>query len=283
MTDSGIRRLMLIAAGMAVTLLSLPPLTSAADPGESTEPLDADWTIQIVPAGQSEAQTVIVKVTPASLTSARNEVPILIAPKHADKPGARGDTQTKARKSDLAKKKKDAARVAKETASRKALEEWQKRGLSENPKSKANRQAAAKTSKSHKDSRNVVRNKSTRSQGVSAISRKKALLARSVGKPLGQAARRTGPAVGLNHHPTGPGSRDSRSYREIYESIPFSRAEFDANPAYRHQATMEIMLGQLHPVIVTPAAPPQSPRNLAIRFLPIVRSGYRAWSQYPWH
>lgn len=282
MTDSGIRWLMLLAAGMAVTLLSAPPLTSAADPGESTEPLDADWTIQIVPAGQSGAQAVVVKVTPASPTSAKDELPILIAPKQADKPISRGAPQEKARKSVSAKKKKDAARVAKETASRKALEEWQKRGLSED-KNKANRQDAVKTSKSHRDSRNAVKDKFPKSPSVGAINRKKALLARSVGKPPGLAARGTGPRTGLNAPPTGPDSRDSRSYREIYESIPFSRAEFDANPAYRHQATMEIMLGQLHPVIVIPAAPPQPPRNLTIRFLPIVRSGYRAWSQYPWH
>ncbi len=39
------------------------------------------------------------------------------------------------------------------------------------------------------------------------------------------------------------------SYAEIYRSIPFSRAEYLANPSYRHEATMEIMMGQLRPTV----------------------------------
>lgn len=42
----------------------------------------------------------------------------------------------------------------------------------------------------------------------------------------------------------------SRRYREIYDSIPFSRAEYDANPSYRHEATMELLLGQLRPTVI---------------------------------
>lgn len=283
MTDSGIRWLIVLAAGTAVSLLHEPSLTSAGDRVESAEPLDADWTVKIVPAGQSDAEAVTVKVSPASSISAKNDVPILIAPKHADGLSSGEESKEKPRKPGSARKKKDAARVAKETASRKALEEWQKRGLSENQKRKANRQTAAKTSSGSSDRRNFVKGKTTKGQSVSAINREKALLARPDTKPLGQAARRTGPGPLRPHLPARRGYRDSRSYKEIYESIPFSRAEFDANPAYRHRATMEIMLGQLHPVIVAPAAPQQPPRNLTIRFLPIVRSGYRAWSQYPWH
>ncbi|MDX1967381.1 MAG: hypothetical protein SFV23_09435 [Planctomycetaceae bacterium] len=36
-------------------------------------------------------------------------------------------------------------------------------------------------------------------------------------------------------------------YREVYDSIPFSRAEYDANPSYRHDATMEFLFGQMRP------------------------------------
>jgi hypothetical protein len=32
-------------------------------------------------------------------------------------------------------------------------------------------------------------------------------------------------------------------YRRIYQSIPFNRAEFNANPSYRHDSTMEILTG----------------------------------------
>ncbi len=71
------------------------------------------------------------------------------------------------------------------------------------------------------------------------------------------------------------GIKDSRSYREIYNSIPFSRAEYDANPGYRHQATMEIMLGQLHPIIVAPPAPPwRGPiQGASVRFPPSIYGG----------
>jgi hypothetical protein len=37
-------------------------------------------------------------------------------------------------------------------------------------------------------------------------------------------------------------------YTEVYNQIPFSRSEYDANPAYRHDATMELLLGQIRPV-----------------------------------
>jgi len=33
------------------------------------------------------------------------------------------------------------------------------------------------------------------------------------------------------------------TYREVYDSIPYSRAEYLANPAYRHEATMELLTG----------------------------------------
>lgn len=36
---------------------------------------------------------------------------------------------------------------------------------------------------------------------------------------------------------------DSAEYRRIYNSIPFSRAEYKANPNYRHDSTMEILTG----------------------------------------
>ena len=40
------------------------------------------------------------------------------------------------------------------------------------------------------------------------------------------------------------------TYLEIYRSIPFSRAEYLANPSYRHEATMEILMGQLRPTVI---------------------------------
>lgn len=34
------------------------------------------------------------------------------------------------------------------------------------------------------------------------------------------------------------------SYQAIYESIPFSRSEYNVQPNYRHQATMDLLTGQ---------------------------------------
>ena len=45
---------------------------------------------------------------------------------------------------------------------------------------------------------------------------------------------------------------DYRMYRRVYASIPFSRTEYNANPGYRHEATMELMIGQLRPRYVFP-------------------------------
>ena len=47
---------------------------------------------------------------------------------------------------------------------------------------------------------------------------------------------------------TDPGS----AYRRIYDSIPFNRAEYNANPSYRHDSTMELLTGNpRHQTILT--------------------------------
>ena len=40
------------------------------------------------------------------------------------------------------------------------------------------------------------------------------------------------------------------TYAEAYAQIPFSRSEYEANPAYRHDAAMELMFGTLRPMTV---------------------------------
>lgn len=37
-------------------------------------------------------------------------------------------------------------------------------------------------------------------------------------------------------------------YVDVYNSIPFSRSAWYANPSYRHDATIELLLGQIRPV-----------------------------------
>ncbi len=39
-------------------------------------------------------------------------------------------------------------------------------------------------------------------------------------------------------------------YEQIYNSIPYSRAEYLANPAYRHEATMELLFGTMRPTVI---------------------------------
>ena len=47
----------------------------------------------------------------------------------------------------------------------------------------------------------------------------------------------------------------SRSYAEAYRSIPFSRAEYQANPSYRHDSAMELLFGQMRPTTIVRYAP----------------------------
>lgn len=39
-------------------------------------------------------------------------------------------------------------------------------------------------------------------------------------------------------------------YSRVYDQIPFSRAEYTANPSYRHDATMEFLFGKMRPMVV---------------------------------
>lgn len=40
------------------------------------------------------------------------------------------------------------------------------------------------------------------------------------------------------------------TYAEVYDSIPYHRSEGLANPSYRHDATMEILFGELRPMTI---------------------------------
>jgi len=43
---------------------------------------------------------------------------------------------------------------------------------------------------------------------------------------------------------------NGRTYEDVYRSIPFNHTEYVANPSYRHEATMEILFGQLRPMTI---------------------------------
>jgi hypothetical protein len=40
------------------------------------------------------------------------------------------------------------------------------------------------------------------------------------------------------------------SYKDAYDQIPFSRAEYEANPGYRHDAAMELVFGAQRPTTI---------------------------------
>ena len=64
-----------------------------------------------------------------------------------------------------------------------------------------------------------------------------------------------------------PAGITSASYTEVYNSIPFRRSEYLANPNYRHEATIELLLGQVRPKTITnvtaPAATCCSPQPMS--------------------
>ena len=48
------------------------------------------------------------------------------------------------------------------------------------------------------------------------------------------------------------------SYAQAYALIPFSRTEYEANPAYRHQAALELMFGVLRPTTLVQQYTPRA-------------------------
>ena len=55
-----------------------------------------------------------------------------------------------------------------------------------------------------------------------------------------------GPSIGSPVSPkiSRPGVNPA-SYSEVYNSIPFRRSEYNKNPSYRHEATIELLVGQI--------------------------------------
>jgi hypothetical protein len=89
--------------------------------------------------------------------------------------------------------------------------------------------------------------------------------------------------------PNANGLELARRDREIYNTIPFDRVEYDANPSYRHEAAMEMLFGKMRPTVVhrshttidvhTPPVPPMampySPYGFNSYFFPFFSPGYR--------
>jgi hypothetical protein len=57
--------------------------------------------------------------------------------------------------------------------------------------------------------------------------------------------------------PAASGTPTSRmTYAEAYAQIPFSRAEYEANPGYRHDAALELMFGTMRPMMISRTTTP---------------------------
>ena len=81
------------------------------------------------------------------------------------------------------------------------------------------------------------------------------------------------------------------AYREIYNSIPFSRSEYLANRDYRHEATMEILFGQLRPTTIVKTVTPATETRTSYTNQSFGRAGSIAppvwgspmtWSPWAW-
>lgn len=61
--------------------------------------------------------------------------------------------------------------------------------------------------------------------------------------------------------PCGTALANASRYKQIYDSIPFNRTEYNANPSYRHDAAMEILTGNSrHLTVVRHGAENRPPR-----------------------
>ena len=58
---------------------------------------------------------------------------------------------------------------------------------------------------------------------------------------------------------------DVSRYQQIYNSIPFNRAEYRVNPSYRHDATMEILFGKQRETTIQRVLPQAAPRQQQVR------------------
>lgn len=57
-----------------------------------------------------------------------------------------------------------------------------------------------------------------------------------------------------------------RLYSQVYNSIPFSRAEYNATPSYRHDATMEFLFGQMRSTVIQRGTTVIRQRNSAMPY-----------------
>lgn len=81
------------------------------------------------------------------------------------------------------------------------------------------------------------------------------------------AALKDGPAAPA---PTAP--RDpvlmAQQYREIFDALPFLRSQYDVNPTYRHDTTMELLFGQMRPMTINRTTIDVKQQQPSVRYVP---------------
>ncbi len=221
----------------------------------ASSPLFASDALPEIVAGSSER----------AVTVASTELLPLIVPTSAV---TERDSSVKKKPKDKARKTDEGPASASESASQRAREEWQKQFAS------AGKKPAPEKKKQEKKKPAAKKRPADSNPGKSNSSSK----AKSQKSATSSVAKPPLPAII-------PQSVWSPRYSEVYRSIPFSRAEYDADPTYRHNATMELLLKQLRP------AAPKVETDINVTVQPLApyrdsypqRSGYRPWSRYPWH
>ncbi len=107
----------------------------------------------------------------------------------------------------------------------------------------------------------------------------------SVKAPQADAAPLTGETVKVGGS-SAPQIIPAVSYIEAYNSVPFSRTEYEANPGYRHDAAMEIMFRQLRPTTIVRQYTPRAIRYPDFYQYPFARYPYtrigvqNSWNAY---
>jgi hypothetical protein len=72
----------------------------------------------------------------------------------------------------------------------------------------------------------------------------------------------------------------ARRYRAIYSAIPFDRAEYEANPSYRHEAAMEMLFGKQRPTVVHRN---HTQVDVNVPDMPFVRPPYHPYGFNAWY
>ena len=70
----------------------------------------------------------------------------------------------------------------------------------------------------------------------------------------------------------------TRDYRAAYNAVPYRRAEYLANPSYRHDAAMEILFGELRPTVIHRQQNPE----LIVNPIPSLTQPYRVSTSELW-